>query len=105
MGGPPEDIYATVELFGCDGVDGPLRLNNFPYPVNLAGGRLLPDGSGVLVCGGFDADLEDRTTNCWEWRPDVDEWTPAPDLNEQRFQHLIALSADLDDDTSDERVC
>lgn len=71
----------SAELFGCpDGIEP--NIPDLPLAMSANWATLLPDESGVMVCGGFECNYYDNDwfnvmDECFLWRPDTNVWLPA----------------------------
>ena len=96
------NIFDTVELFGCPNSNGSLYPSPYPYLNYLTSGAFIHDDQDghVLACGGVECTTTPTCyiqSKCYEWRPSTNEWTPAPSLGQTRYAAIMATSIDEDD--------
>ena len=94
----------TAEVVGCDG--GSRYIETYPNEVLSPAGTYIHDDLGgyVLMCGGVECPVDANcflSQNCYQWRPDINEWIPDETMGQQRFQSILAQVPDRGDfDTS-----
>ena len=61
-----------------------------PYKLYESAMATSPDGGGVILFGGWNADKSARVDTILELRFDADEWTELPQkLNSARWYHVV----------------
>ncbi len=100
----PNSAISTVELFGCPNTNQPIYVKDFPTSIYYSGGALMPDGSRVLVCGGFgcnnDASECNTKEECYYWNPTFNSWDNAPSLTEPRDHFIMTFGPDVNRENS-----
>ncbi len=102
---------SSIELFGCPGYEErSFPLLDFPTGIYLTGATYFQnnqDVGKVVACGGFGCDrFCQPASKCFEWTLDSGDWEETPELNDDRWGHLMALVQNLDNviDVNGEQV-